>query len=170
LAEGGGFYVGASAGQSSAGLSSDDYRNDLQGVGINARNVSLDDSDTAWKAYAGYSFNEYFAVEAGYTNLGQMESEYTTTMIRAARRSFCARRRTFIPTFAAGATLAIVGRCRWANQFDLFRQGRRLLVGQLRRRRRDRQAARTGLSLWGRTVTTSSTAPASGSLLATGGR
>ena len=120
MAEGGGFYIGASAGQSSAGLSSDDYRNDLQSVGIDARNVSLDDSDTAWKAFAGYSFNEYFAVEGGYTNLGQMESVYTTTIDPGGEHELLRKTANVHPYFAAGGTLAVVGQVPIGTQFDLF--------------------------------------------------
>ena len=32
--------------------------------------VSCDDNDTAWRAFGGYQFNEYFALEFGFANLG----------------------------------------------------------------------------------------------------
>lgn len=33
-------------------------------------NVPCDDNDTAWRAFGGYQFNEYFALELGYGDLG----------------------------------------------------------------------------------------------------
>jgi OmpA-OmpF porin, OOP family len=32
--------------------------------------VSCDDNDTAWRAFGGYQFNEYVALEFGFANLG----------------------------------------------------------------------------------------------------
>ncbi|HEU4352518.1 MAG TPA: outer membrane beta-barrel protein [Burkholderiales bacterium] len=32
--------------------------------------VSCDDNDTAWRAFGGYQFNEYLALEFGFANLG----------------------------------------------------------------------------------------------------
>ena len=57
-----GWYVGASIGQAKAR----DACNDLAGTGL-----SCDDTDTAWKIFAGYQFHPSFAAEAGYINLGK---------------------------------------------------------------------------------------------------
>ena len=57
-----GWYVGASIGQAKAR----DACNDLAGTGI-----SCDETDTAWKIFAGYQFHANFAAEAGYINLGK---------------------------------------------------------------------------------------------------
>ncbi|HEX6156074.1 MAG TPA: outer membrane beta-barrel protein [Burkholderiales bacterium] len=56
-----GFYLGASIGQSKAKDTCDD-----------SGAFSCDDTDTAWKIFAGYQFNRHFAVEAGYTDLGEV--------------------------------------------------------------------------------------------------
>ena len=53
-----GFYAGLSFGQSSV---------DVDCTGFS----SCDDSDTAWKVFGGYQFNRNFAVEFGYTDLGE---------------------------------------------------------------------------------------------------
>ena len=50
-----GFYVGAGAGQAMI----DDG--------------DLDDEDTAFSAFAGYDFNRYFGLEAGYADFGKIE-------------------------------------------------------------------------------------------------
>jgi OmpA-OmpF porin, OOP family len=36
-----------------------------------ASGVSCDDNDTAWRAFGGYQFNRYFALEFGFANLGE---------------------------------------------------------------------------------------------------
>ena len=56
-----GFYLGASIGQSRA----KDFCDDSGGF-------SCDDKDTAWKLFGGYQFNRHLAVEAGYTDLGEI--------------------------------------------------------------------------------------------------
>ena len=56
-----GFYLGASIGQSKAKDTCDD-----------SGAFSCDDTDTAWKIFAGYQFNRHLAVEAGYTDLGEV--------------------------------------------------------------------------------------------------
>jgi len=33
--------------------------------------VTCDDDDTAWRAFGGYQFNQYFALELGFANLGE---------------------------------------------------------------------------------------------------
>jgi OOP family OmpA-OmpF porin len=58
-----GFYAGASLGQSKAKSSCDG----LAGTGI-----SCEDTDTAWKVFGGYQFMRHFAVELGYSDLGEV--------------------------------------------------------------------------------------------------
>ena len=61
-----GWYAGASAGQSSADVSS----NGLVVIGATASTVTVEDTDTGYKAYGGYRFGRHLAVEAGYVDLG----------------------------------------------------------------------------------------------------
>lgn len=55
-----GWYIGGSFGKSEADV-------DCAGT------TSCDDSDTAWKIFAGYQINRNFAVEAGYGSLGEVK-------------------------------------------------------------------------------------------------
>ena len=68
-----GFYLGASIGQSKAKDTCED-----------PGPFSCDDKDTAWKIFAGYQFNRHLAVEAGYTDLGEISISAAsgTTSIR----------------------------------------------------------------------------------------
>ena len=73
-----GFYVGAGLGQS---LWSADYAAQVDaayagsGFTVDAANIT-DDKDTAWKAYAGWRFNAYGAVEVGWLDFGRARSHY----------------------------------------------------------------------------------------------
>jgi len=53
-----GAYLGASVG----GATTD----------VSERGNSFDDTDTAWKVFAGYHFLQFFAVEGSYRNLGKL--------------------------------------------------------------------------------------------------
>jgi OOP family OmpA-OmpF porin len=57
-----GFYVGGGIGQS-------ELKDACDGDGLTV--TDCDDTDTAWKLFAGYSFNKYFAVEGGYIDFGE---------------------------------------------------------------------------------------------------
>lgn len=58
-------YIGGSIGQSQAKDACD---------GAAFAGVTCDDKDTAWKIFAGYQFNRNFAVEVGYTDLGEVSA------------------------------------------------------------------------------------------------
>jgi OmpA-OmpF porin, OOP family len=55
-----GFYAGASVGQTS----------------IDLDDVPFDESDTSFKVFGGYSFNQHFAVELGYFDGGSQEADF----------------------------------------------------------------------------------------------
>lgn len=65
-------YVGASVGQAwvdvSAAEIEDAFARDDAFV---ASGTTIDDTDTGWKAYVGYRFNPFFALEGGYVDLGK---------------------------------------------------------------------------------------------------
>lgn len=74
------WYLGASAGQSSIKASPGDIEAGfLLDDGFTASGTTLDKKDTAWKAYAGYRFNRFFAAEGGYADLG--EASFNTTIV-----------------------------------------------------------------------------------------
>jgi OOP family OmpA-OmpF porin len=70
-----GFYLGASLGQSQ--IKFDDAS--LRIGGATSSSISKNETDTAWKIFAGYRFFKYFAVEGGYTDLGKFSATTTVT-------------------------------------------------------------------------------------------
>ncbi len=70
------WYVGANVGQAGLDYSAGDLQQDLAALGWSINNPSVNDSGTAWKAYLGFTVNEYFAVEAGYADLGKVVTQY----------------------------------------------------------------------------------------------
>ncbi|MHB1241067.1 MAG: hypothetical protein ACYC18_11270 [Gammaproteobacteria bacterium] len=64
-------YVGVNLGQSDWHASSGDLDAALAGAGVTAIS-SVDDTDFAYKLFAGYRFNPNFALEGGYVDLGSL--------------------------------------------------------------------------------------------------
>jgi len=79
------WYVGISGGRSSASLDLWDFYNtySVGGSGPGGFNglvtMSKDTRDTAWRAFLGYNFNDYWAVEGAYNDLGRIKAHYTET-------------------------------------------------------------------------------------------
>ena len=67
-----GFYVGGSLGQSEV----DDF------CSIFGPGISCDEKDSAWKFFGGYQVNRNFALELGYTNLGEVSARDNTGTLR----------------------------------------------------------------------------------------
>jgi OOP family OmpA-OmpF porin len=65
-----GWYLGAGFGWSKADINADRLTHGLPALGYGGTSFTLSDKDTAYKAFLGYSFNRYLALEAGYFNLG----------------------------------------------------------------------------------------------------
>lgn len=66
-----GFYLGAGVGQGTLDFDDTDFT--VAGV---------DDSDTAFKVYAGYTFNEFISVEAAYFDAGQPTEQIDTLTLQ----------------------------------------------------------------------------------------
>jgi len=93
----GSFYVGGAVGQSSA---------DVQDPGV--AGVDVDDSDTGFKVFGGYSFMRHFAVEGGYVDVGETSVETTIPVP------------TSISAQADGFTVEAVGILPIGQRFDVF--------------------------------------------------
>lgn len=65
-----GFYIGGGVGQFNLKL--DDVDQTDEAI------ERLDDDDTAWKAFVGYRFNSFFALEAAYVDFGRPSDRFET--------------------------------------------------------------------------------------------
>lgn len=81
-----GFYVGLSAGQSSFDIEKSELDSVVldvlfsQQLFVTSRSSTFEDSDTELSFFAGYHFNPYIAVEAGYVDLGTAEYRSAQTV------------------------------------------------------------------------------------------
>ena len=66
-----GWYTGFNAGQSRAKIDDTRIADGLLDDGFTTTSISNDDLHFGFKAFGGYEFNRYFALEGGYFNLGK---------------------------------------------------------------------------------------------------
>ena len=72
------FYGGASIGQSRSKIDDARITANLQSQGLATSAMSNDEKSLAWKGFAGYQFDRYIGIEAGYFSLGRFGFTSTT--------------------------------------------------------------------------------------------
>lgn len=80
------FYLGASAAYADLDEDRGDVERSMTDAGF-AATARVDDTDFAWKVFAGYKLNAWFGVEAGYVDLGKVDGDFTITAPVAGRGS-----------------------------------------------------------------------------------
>ena len=103
-----GFYVGAGAGYSRVKFND----NAFAVAGATASSLSKDESDTGFKLFGGYQFNQNIGVELGYVDLGRFNATRTVTAPAAGTVA------TNIRT--SGGFLDLVGTLPLQNNFSLL--------------------------------------------------
>lgn len=119
-----GFYLGISGGESSFDV--DKSRLDAailntlrsSGLFVTSSASTLEDSDTSLALFAGYHFNPYIAVEAGYLDLGAAEYRATGT-VRSFNPPASAVMTTTLDVESTGFTLAGLGSLPIGDMFEL---------------------------------------------------
>jgi len=74
----GDYYAGLSLGSAGADTSAGELQQALANRGY-ASTVSLDDSDTGYRLYAGWQFHEHISAELGYANFGETSQSITAS-------------------------------------------------------------------------------------------
>ncbi len=72
-------YMGLSAGVASVDIDKSSFDDALRSVGVTGLSSDVDEEDVAFKVYGGYRFNQHFAIEGGYVNLGSSQYDATFT-------------------------------------------------------------------------------------------
>lgn len=104
------WYFGAGAGQSQ--FQNTDSANSLARTG-QAGAGQVQDTDNAWKAFLGYRFNRNFAVEAGYTDLGQVQAQNAGTVATGTAKGWGGDAVGILPIARGVNLFAKVGAFRW---------------------------------------------------------
>jgi len=73
-----GWYIGAGAGESRVNIDEKDITADLLASGFTTTSFKEGDRELGYKFLAGYRFNDYFALEGGYFDLGKFDYRATT--------------------------------------------------------------------------------------------
>jgi len=74
-----GWYAGAGVGRTGASINEDRIRAGLAGQGLATTSFDERDHDSGYKVFGGYQFNRYFALEAGFFDLGSFGYTATTS-------------------------------------------------------------------------------------------
>lgn len=106
------WYAGGNLGQSKVNYSASQLSADLAAIGKTATGA-VSNSDLGLKVFLGYSFNENFALEGGYFNMGRPAS-YNGTITAPTAATFSGK------IEGQGVNLDMVGTLPVANGFSLF--------------------------------------------------
>ncbi len=119
------YYGGLSLGQSRATIDEDRITANLLARGLTTRAMDFDERSIAYKAFGGYQFNQYFAVEGGYFNLGKFG--FTSTTVPAGtldgRMKVQGLNLDVVGTLPLTERLSAIGRvgAQYASTRDTFR-------------------------------------------------
>ena len=107
-----GWFVGASIGETSASLRFNSAILPALPAGVTLTDLYYDDSDTGFKAFGGYQFNPYFALEVGHFDLGEYEFNATTSPAGTSTGNFDVDGRYVdaVGTLPLTAKLDLIGR------------------------------------------------------------
>lgn len=105
-----GWYAGFNAGQSRATIDDSRIADGLLAQGFTTTSIDEQDRHFGFKAFGGYEFNRYFALEAGYFDLGKFGFTADTVPTGSLRGDIKIK----------GANLDVVGSLPIGDQFSVF--------------------------------------------------
>ncbi len=108
------FYVGGNIGQSKVKLNDavDSLNSALTASGFAVTSDTKNDTDTAYRIFGGYKFNNYFALEAGYVDFGKFGLSANTLPAGSAAADIKANGWTFdaLGMLPVGNNFSVLGR------------------------------------------------------------
>lgn len=109
-ADNAGWYIGGNVGQSRADIDEDGIRDGLQAGGLTMTSIDEDIREFGFKVFGGYQFNQYFALEGGYFDLGKFS--YTANTLPAGTLNGSSK--------IKGVNLDLVGFLPFTDRFSAF--------------------------------------------------
>jgi len=106
------FYAGASAGRSDVSIDRSKLADAFLDLGFTGASTTSSDTDTAYRAYAGYLFLPYLGVEAAYVDLGsfRFRSDVEPTGSLTGRPSIKGGELSLVGRVPIGERFAVYGR------------------------------------------------------------
>jgi outer membrane protein OmpA-like peptidoglycan-associated protein/opacity protein-like surface antigen len=101
------WYIGGQLGFAKTDLSSSEIQSFNQASGLDVSSIDIDDSGFASTLFVGYQFSQYFAVEAGYMDLGDRSVSFVGKDTDIG--NFYDNAQRIYPQSGAGASVAVVG-------------------------------------------------------------
>lgn len=100
-------YLGVSLGHATTDVNNRDLNRLFSDLNLAANSIELDDSDTSYNVFVGYRFTRYFALEAGYLDLGERSLKFAGST--TAPSDFYDKASTVYPLAGDGFNLSLVG-------------------------------------------------------------
>src|SRR6202790_5555995 len=110
FADDAGWYIGANAGEARTRIDDARITGGLLGDGFTVTSISNDEHHFGFKAFGGYEFNRYFALESGYFDLGRFGFTADTTPPGSLRGNIKIK----------GGNFDLVGSVPIGDKFSLF--------------------------------------------------
>jgi hypothetical protein len=108
------WYAGATFGQARSDVSAGELTRKLEALGYDATATVDDETRSAWRVHAGYQWNRYLALEAGYVDLGDIDTRFSGSVADVAQ--FLADTNSLHPVSANGFDLAMIGRYEFGSR------------------------------------------------------
>jgi OOP family OmpA-OmpF porin len=112
------WYVGLGYGSSEADSDISNFGNDMLALGHVVSNLTVDDSSEGLKLFGGYNFNEYFAAELAYVDLGEVTVSFDGISNDVPQMLLDAG--GLLPVLGDGFSVAAVGRYPFGERFAIF--------------------------------------------------
>jgi len=115
------FYLGGTLGQAHGEVGADEMNRRMANLGYEAQaNVSGQDR-TAWNLFGGYNVSDYFALELGYVDLGEVRTHLSGSPIDIA--DYLKSANLVHPRSASGAEVAALARYPFNDQHSVYLRG-----------------------------------------------
>ena len=112
-----GFYIGGQLGHAKTDTSADNLNSLYNAAGLNSQSTDVDKSDLGYSVFVGYRFNEHWAVEGGYQDLGDRSASFSGSTTNP--NAYYNLAEEVYPETADGLSLSVLGSIPFDNGLTL---------------------------------------------------